>query len=368
MSSASYGALVLALFLAACSTVGSAQDRRPPTRPGQSAVSSSAPAAKQNTPAPKAAPKGAASQVRAKDWVAADVLATRLGMKFSWVQEGRQFQLKGANGTFAFELDTRECDLAGLRSFLGEAVREVKGKPAFSKIDAETLITPLARPGYGQSARRAPKVIVLDPGHGGADSGMINPKLKLLEKTLALDTAQRLRKLLEGEGYKVYLTRNDDRFIELADRPEVAEKVHADLFVSIHFNSVEQGADKVTGIEVFTMTPRYQLSTDQKPDPVYADVKNPGNENDHWNTLLGASLHRRLLGQLKVSDRGLKRGRLAVLRLAECPAVLVEGGYLSNDEEARKISIPSYRQQIAEAIAAGIRDYDLTLTTIKRRD
>jgi N-acetylmuramoyl-L-alanine amidase len=134
----------------------------------------------------------------------------------------------------------------------------------------------------------------------------------------------------------------------------------------VHYNSVESGADRVTGIEVYTLTPQFQFS---HSDPGRTDstvgIANLGNQHDHWNALLGYTLQRELLTKLKASDRGLKRGRLAVLRLAPCPAVLVEAGFLSNDEEAKKIATPAYRQQVAEAIADAVRQYANTIAGVR---
>ncbi|MFA5265187.1 MAG: N-acetylmuramoyl-L-alanine amidase, partial [Opitutaceae bacterium] len=242
----------------------------------------------------------------------------------------------------------------------------VKGQASFSLIDADKLLAPIMQPGSGASSVPGLKTIVLDPGHGGNDAGMINKHLGICEKNLTLDTVLRLKKVLESNGYRVILTRKDDRRVELPERPAVAEKADADLFVSVHFNSVEQGAEKVTGVEVFTMTPQYQLSTDQKTDPQYASIPNPGNAQDHWNAVLGFSVHKRLLQDLEIPDRGLKRGRLAVLRLCVCPAVLIESGYLSNEAEARKLGTSKYRQRIAEAIAAGIHDYAIAIDAARR--
>lgn len=114
------------------------------------------------------------------------------------------------------------------------------------------------------------------------------------------------------------------------------------------------------------MTPQYQMSADQQPDPQYQNSAQPGNANDHWNILIGYYLHRNLLKELDVPDRGLKRGRLAVLRGASCPAVLVESGYLSNETEAKKLATPQYRQKIAEALLDGIKDYATALDAARR--
>jgi N-acetylmuramoyl-L-alanine amidase len=363
--SACIGAAAIALFLGACSTLESAPGRQRPTRPGEQADQTAA------TPSQATARKTAQAPVAAvrvpkTEWVSARSFASRMGIQFAWIEEGRRFRLKSGSASYEFELDTRECDMAGLRVFLGEAVRMNKGEPSFSRIDEQTLLLPMIRPGVWQKRIPALHTVMIDPGHGGNDSGKVNARLSLQEKQLTLDTALRLKKLLEAQGFRVLMTRSTDRFVELADRAEMTERAGADIFVSIHFNSVEDSPDRVTGVEVYTMSPRYQLSADQTPDPVNVPVLNPGNRFDHWNTVLGAAVHRSLLKDLKVPDRGFKRGRLAVLRLAECPAVLVESGYLSNDAEARKLSTPKYRQRIAEALADGISDYSIALEAARR--
>ncbi len=228
-----------------------------------------------------------------------------------------------------------------------------------SRIDAEKLFAPLLNPD-GAYSPPVPvvRVIAIDPGHGGIDTGTQNKALKLNEKTFTLDVSLRLRALLQKEGYKVVMTRTDDRFIPLPDRAEIANKAGADLFISIHFNSVEN-APAVLGTETFAMTPQYQRSTGTSPsekDPG-ARVAYPGNRNDPWNAVLGYCIQNQLLGKLGTEDRGFKRARFAVLRLVNAPAVLVESGYLSNTAEARKICTAAYRDDIAESIAAGIKAY-----------
>jgi N-acetylmuramoyl-L-alanine amidase len=364
--------------MAACPFVFSAPPAQRPTRPGavgtQSPASTSAPApapapkVEREAPAPRPANthKTGDSGARPGKLVPFSGLCSNFGLKFRWTEQDKAFVLSGSGLQLEFEVDSRECRIRGQRVFLGEAVRLVKGVPHLSQTDAQVYVTPLLRPGYNVRPLAPLKVIMLDPGHGGNDSGKTNTRLSLAEKTLALDTALRLQKLLEAQGYKVFLTRHDDRFVELPDRPELAEKVGAQLFISIHFNSVEAKADTVTGVEVFTLAPQWQLSTDQKPDPVYAPLQNPGNEHDHWNTAIGGSIHRAMIEELKVPDRGFKRSRFAVLRLAPCPAVLVESGYLSNDSEARRVATPQYRQRIAEAIASGVSHYAEALEAARR--
>jgi N-acetylmuramoyl-L-alanine amidase len=201
---------------------------------------------------------------------------------------------------------------------------------------------------------------VIDAGHGGNDSGTRNQARKLNEKTFTLDVAKRLQTLLAGGPWQVRMTRTDDRFIELSDRAEFANNAKADLFISIHFNAVAAGSD-VRGTETYVLTPQFQRSTSSAKSGPEDKVAYPGNRHDARNAVLGYHMHRQLLAKLKSEDRGYKRARFAVLRLVDCPGVLVEAGYLSNDAEAAKIANAGYRGDIAEALFAAIQAYDASL-------
>ena len=271
--------------------------------------------------------------------------------------------------TLEFDLESRDHSINGLRVFSGEAIRNHRGKILVSQLDAEKLLTPILRPGTNMAQVPTLKTIVIDPGHGGRDPGKVNLRAKVMEKDMALDTAKRAKALLEKEGYKVFLTRSDDRYLDLPERAEIAGRHHADLFIAIHFNAVEARPEQVTGIEVFSLTPRFQYSTADamREDDDEAKMAGPGNRFDHWNMAASYAMHRELIGDLKVSDRGLKRARWKVLVLAPCPATYVEAGYLSNDAEARKIATPAYRQKLAEGITSGVRAYAATLAQLRAR-
>jgi N-acetylmuramoyl-L-alanine amidase len=329
-----------------------------PTRPGADVTTSAS--------ATPAAPALGTVRFGHVEYVDAADFGARFGLKFEWLEEEKRFQLNRAAVKWEVRVDSRETMIDGQRVFLGDPVRLSRGRPYFSRIDVERLLTPILQPGWGETRVPALKTIVLDPGHGGKDTGKVNERLQVQEKDLALDTALRLKKRLEQDGYRVALTRQDDRAIELTERATIARQEKADLFLSIHYNSVEHDVERVSGVEVYTMTPQHQLSADQKPDD-QVDISNDGNRYDHWNAVLGDVVHRQLLRELKVSDRGFKRGRLAVLRLAPCPAVLIESGYLSQDAEARKIATSAYRQKIADAIADGVQAYAAILDGLRRK-
>jgi N-acetylmuramoyl-L-alanine amidase len=325
---------------------------------------------------PRAAPARPAGGVRLAgvEYVAAPAFGARHGLKATTSNSGRTLVLKSAWHSVELESDTRECAIDGQRVFLGEPVRTHQDELHLSRIDAERLLAPILSPGTGEARVPGLKVIALDPGHGGKDAGKSNDRYGINEKTMALDTALRVKKLLEAAGYKVVMTRTDDRQLapdkatDFQRRAEVATRAKADLFLSLHYNSVATRPESVTGVEIYTMTPQSQFSTaDNRNDDGMVKVLNPGNENDHWNALLGYFVHREMLRGLQVSDRGLKRARWAVLRLVECPAILVESGYLSNNGEARKIATPEYRQKIAESIADGVAAYANALEGLRRR-
>ncbi|MFH1498630.1 MAG: N-acetylmuramoyl-L-alanine amidase [Verrucomicrobiota bacterium] len=288
----------------------------------------------------------------------------RHGLKGKWLEPQRRQAFSSTWTRVEIEADQREICLNGLRVFLGEAT-VLRGRSLYlPQIDADRLLAPILRPaGIGDAPRL--RTIVIDAGHGGRDSGTLNAKLKLQEKTYTLDVARRLAALLGHGEWRVVLTRDDDRFIELGERAAQATAARADLFISIHFNAVAQGA-AVKGTETYILTPRHQRSTSSAKRSPSDDEDQPGNAHDPWNAVLGYQVHRHLLEKLGTADRGLKRARFAVLRLATCPAVLVEAGYLSNDDEARKIATERYRADIAEAVANAVKAYAAALATVRR--
>lgn len=194
--------------------------------------------------------------------------------------------------------------------------------------------------------------IVLDPGHGGDDSGAITPSRDLYEKEITLELARRVGKILRGHGLKVRATRDSDKTVTLNERAAVARKEKADLFVSIHAN---QAANiNACGVETFVLTPSGYPGTADGSPPRGWQI---GNKNDYNNNLLGYAIHKQLTGIEQTFDRGLKRQSFFVLRETHCPAVLIECGFLSNRDEARRMKEHAWQSACAEKIAAGIIDY-----------
>lgn len=313
-------------------------------------------------------------RLRGVDYVSLRDVAEHFGLKLAWAKASFTQTLSDARGVrFNFENNQHDFFYDGLRIFLADPVLQEKETLWVSKIDLIKIVAPLIRPSdYAlHLPSSALKTIVIDPGHGGTDPGKQNSRFKLDEKDLTLDVSLRLKKLLENLGYRVILTRTSDKrfsnnpIVDLPLRAELANKESADLFISIHFNAVDRDLDRVSGTETYVLTPQFQVSTQPEQDKSMVKEFYPGNQQDMANILLGYSLHRQLITDLKGSDRGYKHRRLAVLRTLKCPGVLVEAAYLSNDAEARRLATPEFRQKIAGALADGIQDYAATLATLR---
>ena len=296
------------------------------------------------------------------DYVSAIDVAQRLGLRLAWKGAGRELALSDQQHRVELAAESREATVDGLRVYWGDPVEVRAGRFFLSRTDYERRLLPLVRPGSIGSVPRAPLVIAIDPGHGGIDHGTENRRLALMEKTQTLDVAMRLGRLLSEAGYRVVMTRASDTKIELPVRALIANQAGADLFVSIHFNALKNDA-KTRGTEIYTFPPRGQRSTDS-----WANHENnremeaaPVNRWDPWSVVLAKSIHREVLSALRTEDRGEKLMHLAALRNLNCPGVLVESAYLSNDAEAMRVAAPAFRQQIAEAIFAGVRSYAAVL-------
>jgi N-acetylmuramoyl-L-alanine amidase len=254
---------------------------------------------------------------------------------------------------------SREIDLKGLRVFLGDPVVEHGGTFYLSRLDFQFRILPRLRPSLSGPPPNVPRVVAIDPGHGGTDDGTGNRALGTTEKANTLDVSLRLKKLLEGAGYTVVMTRDTDVDMPKALRSEIANRANADVFVSIHFNSLFPNT-KTTGAEIMLFPPRTQRSADswspgKKDDAQSQDA--PVNAFDAWNSVLAGALHRRIVDAMRDGDRGEKFEHLGVLRGLKCPGVLVEPAIISSDREGTLLQSAEFRDKIAESILEGIQDY-----------
>ena len=223
------------------------------------------------------------------------------------------------------------------------------GQHLFSRIDLDKLINPVLRPSYIKSAKRF-RSVVIDPGHGGSDPGS---KSKYgYEKDFNLKLANLLKRDLERRGFRVRMTRSGDTFPTLRDRVNFTNRVSDAIFISLHFNAYKNSSAR--GIETYALSPKDTGTHNSRG--IKGDVLK-GNARDAENIALATAIHASLLKKTKAEDRGIKRDRFTVLADINKPAVLVEGGFLSNPVEARRIASPSYLALISTGIADAIVTY-----------
>ena len=180
-----------------------------------------------------------------------------------------------------------------------------------------------------RSLRKGKIVVIIDPGHGGKDSGAIGIG-GVLEKDVILPISKRITEVLERNGIQVIMTRGSDYFVTLPGRVTMAQRANADVFVSIHANSAGANRPEVSGLETY-----------------------------HYDSglRLAQIVHSKILQSLNVRDRKVRKARFYVLRKTSMPSILVETGFLTGRDDAAKLRTSAYQNQMADAIAQGILQY-----------
>ena len=302
-------------------------------------------------------PVGPGRQAPVLTWVPLDNWASEHGVgkpHFLSNSPVTSYSIGSSNGVMILSIGSRGATWNGVEIHLGSEPQLIDGQLCLYGPDLQKNLEPLLC-GPPLTFRPADPVIVIDPGHGGSNVGTHSILDGRFEKEFTLDWAKRLAPLLEAEGWRVILTRTSDTYVTNADRVTFAGKNHADFFVSLHFNSL--APDKIpAGIETYCLTPAGMPSTLTRgyPDPWSAHF--PNNAFDVQNLQLAVRLEGALLNATRMEDRGVCRARfIGVLREQSCPAVLIEGGFLSNPGDAREIETPAFRQKLAQAIADALR-------------
>jgi len=277
-------------------------------------------------------------------------VARYYGMKSS--RDDKKTVLSSKYSRMIFITDKKYCYINGIKVDLLFAAIKYKSYRCISSMDFLKTIDPIMR----HWALRKNKVtkIMLDPGHGGRDKGASGKKFH--EKTITLALAKKVARLLIRSGFTVYLTRSSDRFIGLKNRPALARRVNADVFISIHANQTDKKS--VAGAESFCLTPAGATSTySRKP----SSKVHPGNGNNANNIALTYWIQRSLVGRTKAVDRGLKHARFMVLKESSCPSALIEVGFLSNVKEEKLLGSEDYQWKVAQGITEGILRYNYQL-------
>ena len=220
-------------------------------------------------------------------------------------------------------------------------------------------------------------VVAIDPGHGGKDTGAVNPGSGLREKDVVLQIAHRLKQHINSKkGFSAFLTRSDDTYIPLPERPGSARRRGADLFISIHADAVENSAPSGSSVYILstkgatTAIGKYLERTENSVDLRWGvDVSKY--DDDIQQALLGMQqeatiessyiLAQKTLNELgrigKVHKGQVQRANFVVLRSPDIPSMLVETAFISNPDEARKLASPAYQEQLAQGIANGVVSY-----------
>ena len=248
---------------------------------------------------------------------------------------------------------SRRVTLNGMELWLHDGILvDSNGQWTAASEDLEQILAPLIRP-LENLPNSSQKLIVLDAGHGGKDEGA-KGHAGGTEKEYALDITHRVETMLKTLGYEVLLTRDHDTYLELADRPRIAHEAGAAIFVSIHLNKSSNRAAR--GIETYMLTaPGFRSSNDPGGEREYQIYK--GHEHLKSSMVLAGSVHRHLVQNSSMRDRGIKRARFVVLREAQCPAILLECGFLSNPTEEKLFSKSTFRDYIARRVSNGIHHY-----------
>jgi N-acetylmuramoyl-L-alanine amidase len=225
-------------------------------------------------------------------------------------------------------------------------------------------------------------VIVIDPGHGGDDNGAIGPS-KIKEKDIVLDIAKKLRDILVNKNFKVILTRDDDRFVSLADRTDIANEAEADLFISIHCNAASN--KNAGGTIVFFLADaktdqaraaaalensalKYEAKTKSKREPSDIDfILSDMIQNEYLKESADFAdmIQKNIKNKAKINSRGVDQAGFFVLNKAFMPAVLVETAFISNKADEKILRDDKKRQSIAEAISESILQFKAKYEGIK---
>ncbi len=250
-----------------------------------------------------------------------------------------------------------------------------KAASEIASLPPEEEAPPPGAPVRGRAAKR--KIIVIDPGHGGIDSGTIGVT-GMEEKNVVLSVGLRLAKVLRSDGYTVYMTRDTDVFIPLFSRAPFARKRHADLFISLHANSNPRRG--VHGASIYTLSERGSdkeaaaLARKENQSDIIAGVDLSGQESSVAKSILidlaqrdtmnrSAQFAHTVLHDLSgatdiLTPEPHRSANFVVLRAPDVPAVLIELGYLSNPEDCRQMATSRWRNGAAQAIAEAVRQFE----------
>ena len=353
MNAPRFRSFLLAGVLCLCLGSASFAKSKPPSKPSTKPATKSS-AKPTATPSPPPNKDWQVIKVGPRDYLSVDNIAKFYGLLGNVDSTGKSVVLNNGRNQLQVTLDSRECIVNGIRNWLCFPVIAHDNKFLVSRIDLAKTIEPQLRPHMIQRSGKV-QTIVLDPGHGGFDKGAASTFGN--EKDFALDVARKLRPLLQAKGFKVVMTRETDVFIPLEVRARIANATRDSIFVSIHFNATSSNPN-ATGFEIFSLTPRGAPSTNDDSLALHFVNMQAGSPMEAQSFELAAVVYHSMCGHfLQEFDRGIKRARFAVLRQTKIPAILTEGGFLSETGDAKRIADPEWRKQYAESLSIGLEGY-----------
>ncbi len=263
-------------------------------------------------------------------------------------RSGKRTILSNKNHEFYFTANSQKATYNGIELLLSHPVADHGGKVYISYTDYNTVMLPLLS--RKSLKKQTIRTIYIDPGHGGNDVGAQGRYYN--EKSLTLRLSKKIAAELRKAGFKVVMTRTYDKTLTLDKRVEIAKGGKADIFISVHFNAA---ADKsVYGVESYCFTPAGAASSNSSK----IDWSSySGNNFDRNNFALTYLIHRNIIHNTKALDRGVKHARFLVLKKINCPAVLLECGFITNPNSEKIIGQNNYLDKIAKGVARAMINY-----------
>lgn len=273
---------------------------------------------------------------------------------------GNKVELRNSKYKMEFTKGSKICYMNDLKFELCSSVASAGARLLISETDLEKMIDPILKPSFIATAKSF-KTVIIDPGHGGKDAGAVNRHGT--EARYNLKVARTLQAGLKAKGFNVIMTRNSDSYLTLNQRVAIANRYSNAIFISIHFNASSRSSAR--GVETFTLSPvgvahygKGLKSSDYKT--------RSGNYQDSANIALATAIHGCIKERIEgynIPDRGIKRARFSVLSGIKHPAILIEGGFMSNPTEAQLIQSSKYQATIAKAVYEGIKRYRSALNS-----
>jgi N-acetylmuramoyl-L-alanine amidase len=271
--------------------------------------------------------------------------ASSRNFSYKWDKRRKTAEVKSRWSRLVFEIDSKQVSFNGVSVWLSSAIALYGGRPYITQGDVDKLIEAVLYPDKLPKGKKI-KTIAIAAGHGGKDPGyQIN---RYQEKKYTLLMAASLKEALKAAGFKVIMTRDSDVFVGLEAQASKANRAGADVFITVHYNAA--GEVNVKGLETYCLTPAGETSTNGGTP----SRRSPGNSVDTLNALLAYHVHKSLITDLGLADRGLRRAGFLVLRNITMPGVYIEGGFLSNPSDKAKIVSAKHRKAAARAVVDGV--------------